>query len=134
LSEVAAPLRGVLVGHGDMPQGMVDAVARITGQTDALAAVSNTGRSPDALAAEIERLVGSDAALLFTDLQSGSCGIVARRLQQTLPRLIVISGVNLPVLIEFALNRSRPVAELVPRLLQRGRAAIGCVPAELDGS
>jgi mannose/fructose-specific phosphotransferase system component IIA len=128
----AAPVRGILVGHGMMPAGMADAVQRITGEADAVVPVSNRGKSPDELTAEIELLVGDAPALVFTDLASGSCGLVARRLQKGLPQLVVISAVNLPVLIEFAMNRTAPLPELVPRLLRKGRAAIGCAPAELE--
>jgi len=129
----AALLRGVLLGHGDMPSGMVDAVRHITGaEEDALTPVSNRGMSPDALAAEVARVLGSGAGIVFTDLPSGSCGFVARRLAQTLPGVVVVSGVNLPLLIDFVMNRALPVEELVPRLLGKGRAAIGCAPAHLE--
>jgi N-acetylgalactosamine PTS system EIIA component len=128
-----APVHGVLVGHGGMPAGMVDAVQRITGcEPDALVPLSNRGLSPDALAEEVVRLLGVEPAILFTDLQSGSCGFVAQRLARTRSGLVVISGVNLPLLIDFVMNRQQPLEQLVPRLLARGRAAMGCAPASLD--
>jgi mannose/fructose-specific phosphotransferase system component IIA len=127
------PMRAVLLGHGAMAEGMVDAVRHITGcDPDAIVPLSNRGLSPDALAAEVQRIVGNGPAIVFTDLQSGSCGFVARRLAQAVKDLVVVSGVNLPVLIDFAMNRTLPVDELVPRLLNRGRAAIGCSPASLE--
>lgn len=128
-----APVRGVLLGHGGMPDGMVDAVRHITGcEPDALVPITNRGMSPDALADAVLRVVGNGPAVIFTDLQSGSCGFVARRLLQAHPDLIIISAVNLPLLIEFAMNRHLPTGELVPRMLARGRAAIRCAPADLD--
>jgi mannose/fructose-specific phosphotransferase system component IIA len=129
----AAPLRAVLLGHGGMPEGMIDAVLHITGvDRDAIVPVSNRGMSPDALAAEVERAIGPGNAIIFTDLPSGSCGFVARRLAHAASRLVVISGANLPVLIEFAMHRSMPLEQLVPRLLEKGRAAIGCSPTSLE--
>jgi mannose/fructose-specific phosphotransferase system component IIA len=126
-------VRGVLIGHGGMPEGMVDAVRHITGAApDALVPISNRGKAPDTLAAEVEALVGDAPAILFTDLQSGSCGFVARRLTQKAANVVVISAVNLPLLIDFVMNRQLPLQELVPRLLQKGRAAIGCAPASLE--
>ena len=126
-------VRGVLIGHGGMPEGMVDAVRHITGaEPDALVPISNRGKAPETLAAEVEAVVGSAPAILFTDLQSGSCGFVARRLTQKSATIAVISAVNLPLLIDFVMNRQLPMAELVPRLLQKGRAAIGCAPASLE--
>ncbi|CAN5687508.1 hypothetical protein BH23GEM9_BH23GEM9_14190 [soil metagenome] len=127
------PVRGVLLGHGDMAHGMVDAVRHITGaEPDALVAVSNRGMSPESLADKVLRLVGGGPAIIFTDLPSGSCGVVARRLTQSVSGLAVISGVNLPVLVDFVMNRNMPLGDLVPRLLSKGRAAIGCAPADLD--
>lgn len=131
MSETA--VRGVLLGHGGMPDGMVDAVRHITGcEPDALMALSNRGMAPETLTAEVERLVGDHPAILFTDLPSGSCGFVARRLVQKTETIAVISAVNLPLLIDFVMHRSLPLQELVPRLLQKGRAAISCAPASLE--
>jgi mannose PTS system EIIA component len=127
------PLHAVLLGHGDMPAGMVDAVRHITGcGEDVIVPVSNRGKSPDTLAAEVVAAIGSGPAIVFTDLQSGSCGFVARRLRLNAPELTVVSGVNLPLLVDFVMNRTLPLDELVPRLLSKGRAGMGCTPAELD--
>jgi mannose PTS system EIIA component len=129
----AGPVAGVLLGHGDMPAGMVSAVRNITGcEAEAIVAVSNRGKSPDSLAAAVRAAVGEGPAIVFTDLQSGSCGFVARRLQQATPGIAVVSGVNLPLLIEFAMNRHLPLEQLVPRLLAKGRASIGCAPAGME--
>jgi mannose/fructose-specific phosphotransferase system component IIA len=126
-------LRAVLLGHGGMPEGMVDAVRHITGcDPDAIVPITNRGMSPDALMEEVQRVLGTGPGIVFTDLQSGSCGFVARRLSHTSTGIVVISGVNLPVLLDFAMNRTLPLDDLVPRLLSRGRAAMGCAPAHLD--
>lgn len=126
-------VHGILVGHGTMPDGMVDAVRQITGSDpDALTPLSNRGMSPDALTDAVQRLVGSGPAIVFTDLQSGSCSFVARRLAVDREDIVVVSGVNLPLLLEFVMNRTKPLAELVPRLLKVGRATIGCAPPSLE--
>jgi mannose/fructose-specific phosphotransferase system component IIA len=128
-----APVTGVLLGHGSMPDGMVDAVRHITGcEDEALVPVSNRGMSPEALADAVRAAIGEAPSIVFTDLQSGSCGFVARRLLQGRSDLVVVSGVNLPLLIEFVMNRQLPLADLVPRLLSKGRAAMGCAPADLE--
>ena len=132
MSEAPA-VRGVLLGHGAMPQGMVDAVRQITGvDEDVLSAISNKGLSPETLSDAVRQRVGDAPAIVFTDLQSGSCGFVARRLTQQLVHVVVISGVNLPLLLEFVMHRELPLEQLVPRLLAKGRAAIGCAPTELE--
>ncbi|MEX0892887.1 MAG: hypothetical protein WEB88_12040 [Gemmatimonadota bacterium] len=126
------PRVGVLLAHGDMAAGIVDAVRAITGvDEDVLFPLSNRGKNPESLAQAVRELVAGRPALLFTDLQSGSCGIAARRLAHELPELLVISGVNLPVLLEFVLHREKSLEELVPRLLDKGRAGIGCSPTNM---
>jgi mannose PTS system EIIA component len=128
-----APVRAVLLGHGGMPEGMVDAVRSITGcDADAIVPLTNRGKAPEAMAAAVSAVLDDGSGIVFTDLQSGSCGFVARRLLHTSPDLVVISGVNLPLLVDFVMNRNLPVAELVPRLLGKGRASIGCAPASLE--
>jgi mannose/fructose-specific phosphotransferase system component IIA len=123
------PVRAVLLGHGSMPDGLVDAVRHITGcAPDAIVPVSNRGRSPESLAAEVQRVVGDGPAIVFTDLPSGSCGFVARRVCQGCTGIAVVCGVNLALLIDFAMNRTLPLEELVPRLLEKGREAISAVP------
>jgi mannose/fructose-specific phosphotransferase system component IIA len=128
-----SPMRAVVLGHADLPAGMVDAVRHITGcEPDVIVPVSNRGMSPEALADAVSDALEDGAGLVFTDLPSGSCGFVARRLAQLNPGLVVVSGANLAVLIEFVMNRSLPLEQLVPRLLSRGRAAIGCSQPDLE--
>jgi PTS system N-acetylgalactosamine-specific IIA component len=130
-----APVRGVLLAHGDLAFGMADAVRQITGiGEEALLPLSNRGLSPETLSQAVLKLVGDQPAILFTDMQSGSCSFVARRLTQQHPGLAVVSGVNLSLLLEFVMQRQLGLEQLIPRLLSRGRAAIGCTPAELEAN
>jgi PTS system N-acetylgalactosamine-specific IIA component len=127
------PIRAVLLGHGDLAFGMADAVRAITGVgPEALVPLSNRGLSPETLAEQVQAQLGDGPAIVFTDLQSGSCSFVARRLTQLNPNLVVVSGANLSVLLEFVMKRELPLDELIPRLLARGRAAIGCTPTGLE--
>ena len=119
-----APVHGIVLAHGGMAEGMVDAVRQITGlDASALVPVSNRGLSPEALAEEVRKHVRG-ATIVFTDLQSGSCGFAARRYLLDIPELAIVTGVNLPILLEFAMHRELPISELVPRLLNKARAAI----------
>jgi PTS system mannose-specific IIA component len=124
---------GIVLAHGDMAQGMVDAVRHIAGKGgETLVPVSNRGLGPDAIAEEIRQHAGAGPTIVFTDLQSGSCGFAARRCLQDVPKLVVISGVNLPMLLEFVMRRELPLEQLVPFLLAKGRAAICCSPANFE--
>lgn len=131
MSEVA-PARGIVLSHGALAEGLLDAVERIAGgQGDALVALSNCGLSPEMLAAAVRERAGAGPTVLFTDLPGGSCGLTARRLCQERCGLLVVSGVNLPVLLEFVMHRHLPLGELAERLTDKGRASILCAPAEL---
>ena len=119
-----ATVHGIVLAHGAMAEGMVDAVRQITGLAPgALVPVSNRGLSPEALAAEVRKNVNGPT-IVFTDLQSGSCGFAARRYCADIPNLAIVTGVNLPVLLEFAMHRELPIDELVPRLVTKARSAI----------
>ena len=66
-------LPGVLIAHGGMARGMLDAVEKISGAgADVLSPLSNEGKSPEVLQAALDELIGKDPAVIFTDLASGS--------------------------------------------------------------
>jgi mannose/fructose-specific phosphotransferase system component IIA len=113
-----------VVAHGEMATGLVDAVRRISGHgEDALAALSNDGRSPESLRAALETLLGDGPAVVFTDLQAGSCALAAvstARRRNTL----VLCGANLPMLLDFVFNRNLPLDVLAERLVAKGREGI----------
>lgn len=122
-------VRGVVVGHGRMPQGLVDAVRHIAGgAADALSAISNEGRSPDQLVQDLDALAGTDSVIVFADLSSGSCGVAAAYTCRDQDRRAVICGVNLAMLLDFVFHRDAPLSELVERLVEKGRDAIAATP------
>jgi len=129
----APPVRGIVLAHGAMAGGLVDAALRISGITaEALVAVSNDGKSPDDLQEELSYLLGKGPALIFTDLPSGSCAVTARICCRKDGTEAVISGVNLPILLDFVFNRELPLGELVPRLVEKGRGSIEGIPHALS--
>ena len=119
------PARGIVVGHGAMASGLVDAVRRIAGiGDDVLVAVSNEGKGPDALRDELSRLAGRGTVLVFTDMHAGSCAMAARVACRTQGRSAVICGVNLPMLLDFVFHREMPLEQLVPKLVKEAQASI----------
>jgi len=126
----AAGVRGVVVGHGDMPRGLVDAVRRIAGDAaDSLRAVSNDGKGPDALRSDIEAAAGEGPAVVFVDLQTGSCGAAAAYVCRGSKPRAVICGVNLPMVLDFVFHRELALDVLMTRLVESGRAAIKVAPS-----
>ncbi|NIP82926.1 MAG: hypothetical protein GWM90_28345 [Gemmatimonadetes bacterium] len=127
---MSEPLRGVIVAHSDLAAALVAAVQRISGVgPEALVALSNEGLGPGGIRDRLDELVGDHPAVIFSDLKGGSCGMAARQLCGSRPGNGLVTGVNLAVLLDFVMNREMPMAELLERLQERGRAAIEALPA-----
>jgi len=123
------PVQGVVLAHGGLANGIVDAVARISGVgAEILRAISNDGKSPEDLRLEVAGLLGRGPVIIFTDLPSGSCAATARICCREETEAAVISGVNLAILLDFVFHRDLPLEELVPRLLEKGRGSVQSVP------
>lgn len=125
-----AAVRGVVVAHSTLADALVEAVRRIAGlEEQALLPVSNEGLAPDAIRDRLAEVLGdSGPAIIFSDLREGSCGIAAQRLCLDRPNYVVVTGVNLPMLLDFVMKRHLPLDDLVQRLVDRGRDAVQALP------
>ena len=120
---------GVVVAHGGMAQGMIDAVRRIAGVEEGiLTAVSNEGRGPDELKSVLTGIIGGRPAVVFTDLAAGSCTLAARLTCRECTNIPVVTGVNLPMLLDFVFHRDVAPEELAERLVQKARDGIRGIP------
>ena len=120
-----APVRGLIIAHSSLAEGLAAAVRQITGIGDeALATISNDGQGPEALLESVRDSVADDPVVLFTDLPSGSCAFTARKVAMGRPDTAIICGVNLPVLLDFVFHRDLPLPDLVDRLVDKGRTGI----------
>lgn len=120
------PARGVVVAHGELADGLVSAVRQIVGVTpETLVGVPNLGLGREDLCERTLKALSGARNLVFTDLPGGSCHLAAMIVTRQLPEVPVITGVNLPMLLDFVFNRALGFEELVPRLAEKGRAAIG---------
>jgi mannose/fructose-specific phosphotransferase system component IIA len=130
MSDDGAEVRGVVVAHGPMARAMVDAVGRIAGdRAEGLQALSNDGKSPIQLRDELDEVMGEGPVVVFVDLQAGSCGMAALSSCRDRARRVVVTGVNLPMLLDFVFHRDLPVDEVANRAVERGRGAIDIPPA-----
>ena len=115
-------VRGVVVAHGNLAKCIVEAAEGIAGVTGALASISNRDCGPEELEERIRKAVGLGPAVVFVDLASGSCARAARSLSRDSLPVSVITGVNLPMLLDFLFQRDLGIAELAPRLVAKGHA------------
>lgn len=120
----------ILVSHENLSLCMAEALSKITGETAFITPISSKGITPGQLEHDITRAIESmrDAGgiILFTDLHGGSCALVCSRIQRKYPEIAVITGVNLPVLIEYVFHREKPLGEILDRLVKKGREGIQC--------
>lgn len=116
-------LHGVVVAHGGLAGCLVETVRHISGVEDALVPISNAGCSPDVLCERIREAVDDRRCLLFVDLASGSCALAARSVARD-GALAVVTGVNLPMLLDFVFHRDMEEAALSRRLQNKGRDGI----------
>ena len=120
----------VVAGHGTFAAGIVSAVQQITGRGDRFVAVSNEGQGGAELEERLAELVEAvGASVVFTDLPAGSCSLAARRLQRRRPGMLLVTGVNLPLLLDVAMADGGDPAEVVRAALERGRQAMHATPS-----
>jgi mannose/fructose-specific phosphotransferase system component IIA len=140
VSDSAAPLGGLIVTHGELGQALLGAATKITGPPDGVEAVSNADCSRDALIARVSARVeafGERGGIVLTDVTGGSCTQAALVVAAKHARgpVYVVSGVNLPMLLDFLHNRAGAEPKgLAERLVARGQASISVVAAPAGAS
>ena len=98
-------VRAIVAAHGTLAAGFVSAVEQISGRGDALLPLSNVGLSAGDIQGRLTDLLDrTGARVVFTDLPAGSCTMAVRRLQRERPEVQLMTGVNLPMLLEFVLT------------------------------
>ncbi|HUL68652.1 MAG TPA: hypothetical protein VLT17_00255 [Gemmatimonadales bacterium] len=120
---MSEPLRGVVVSHGDIAQAMVAAVEQISGVKGALVPVSNTGCDRGSIVKRIGDAVADHPAVVFVDLPSGSCLIAAMQRARD-GQVPVVTGVNLPMLIDFVFHRELSPEAAAARVVKAGADSI----------
>ena len=117
----------LIVTHADLAQSLVRAAETVVGPVEDVTLLSNDGRSRDDLERAIEERVQSWArgGLLLTDFWGGSCHTCGASAVRRHGEVVIVTGVNLPLLLDYLHNRDRlAVGELAERLQQKGRDSI----------
>ncbi len=124
----------MVVGHGAMAEELINSVAMIMGRVPLLRAVGLRGdQGLDDLEREIKKAWrgleegGAEQVLILVDMFGGSCSNVAARMvsEKEANQAAVITGVNLPMVLEAAIDRDlRPLEALVNKIVEAGRKSI----------
>jgi PTS system mannose-specific IIA component len=118
----------VLVTHAGLAGALKSAAEMIVGSIDMCASVEVIpGEHADEIMARVVSAVdavSADGAIIMTDLFGGTPSNMAMSFLKE-GRIEVLTGVNLPMLIEFCSRRGRmSVADLASELLRSGREGI----------
>ncbi len=117
--------KAIVAGHGSFASGVISAVEQITGRGDRFIAVSNTGLCLEDIQHTLVRaLDDSGARVIFTDLPAGSCTMAVRRLVRDRPGVVLITGINLSLLLDFAMQDDTDPVAAARGALERGRASM----------
>lgn len=116
----------VLVGHGTLPSGVRDATELILGAQPRLHVVELPPEmTPEGLRDELVRVLdGGGEAVVLTDVFGGTPHNVAAVVAASRDNVEVLTGVNLPMLVEVLTSKAGTAAELAEVALNAGRTGI----------
>ncbi len=121
----------ILTGHGTFAEGLAGALEMVGGPQESFEAIpfheDEAGTFGERLADAIARMAGcSDGVLVFCDLMGGTPFNQAMIASATVPNVEVVTGTNLPMLLE-ALSSRMPgstLDELVECAVAAGRFGV----------
>lgn len=119
---------GIIVTHGNLAQELLNTVESIVGKIDFCQAISNADLNDEALIERVRKIIDEhrDAYLiLFVDYFGGSCSMNCSRAVKGYDRAVVISGINLPILLDFVTKRgTMGPEEIIDHLIKRGQESV----------
>lgn len=114
----------IVVAHGELAAGLVSAVEQITGMGDLFIARSNQGMSAVDIQRMLRELVDARGVrVIFTDLPAGSCNMAAVRIAGD-DDVTVVTGVNLPMLLHYALHGNQSPREAAVQSVEKAKATM----------
>ncbi len=125
----------LIVSHGEMAAGVLDALQMLTGEQGQVAALGLCeSEAPEELVehirVEINAMDDGDGVLIAVDLYGATpFNSGARMFLESDHKIEVVTGVNLPMLAEIMVNReSTSLEELVKQAYQAGKDGIQTLP------
>jgi mannose/fructose-specific phosphotransferase system component IIA len=114
----------LLVMHADLAAALLRAAEQVYGPIDGVDVLSNEGLSRQSLEQEIGRRVTGwkEGGLVLTDFWGGSCHICGLAAARGHGELVIVTGVNLPTLLDYLHNREQySLDDLAERLRRKGQ-------------
>ncbi|MGA3270458.1 PTS sugar transporter subunit IIA [Lactiplantibacillus pentosus] len=120
----------VVVSHGSFARGIVDSSYMIFGKQDKVQTVTfQLDEEPSVLTeklmAAVDRFDADDQVLFMVDLWGGSPFNAASRIvAEHTDRMGLVTGLNLPMLIEAYTVRDKPIDDIIAHLEETGKIGI----------
>jgi len=122
-------LKGVVFTHAGLSDSLVAAVQEITGDTEALVAVSNCGLGREGMCAVVSEMIEFTPVVVFVDLPGGSCFQAVLSVARERDDVALVTGVNLPMLLDFVFNRNVSPAAAAERAASVGVQSVKAMGA-----
>ena len=123
----ASRVPALLVMHADLAAALLRAAEQVYGPIQDVLVLSNESLSRDELEARIVAAVARwpEGGLVLTDFWGGSCHICGAAAARGKGSITILTGINLPLLLDYLHNRDQyPTEELAERLKQKGQDSI----------
>ncbi|WP_430490757.1 PTS sugar transporter subunit IIA [Lactiplantibacillus pentosus] len=120
----------VVVSHGSFARGIVDSSYMIFGKQDKVQTVTfQLDEEPSVLTEKlmvaVDRFDADDQVLFMVDLWGGSPFNAASRIvAEHTDRMGLVTGLNLPMLIEAYTVRDKPIDDVIAHLEETGKIGI----------
>lgn len=118
----------ILASHGDLAKGMKDTLGMIIGDVSMVEAFSSY-RNEEVNVGEIvekivrEKYIEADI-FIFTDILGGSVNTEMMSLIKEYPKIHVISGMNLPIIISVATQANEISESLLQQIIEESQQGI----------
>ena len=120
-------LRAVVIGHGDFATGLVSAVRGICGLEERFVTLSNQDFDAQTLEERLRSEIAGGIRVIFTDLAAGSAATAARRVIRDSPNVMIVTGTNLAMLLDYALSRSGDPIAAAHAAIEKGRRSLDSI-------
>jgi mannose/fructose-specific phosphotransferase system component IIA len=124
-------ITGIIVTHGQLGEELLRTVRLIVGDIGKCYALSGSDLGDEKVVQAIRGILersDEKRAVVFVDYFGGSCGASCIRATRGLEAVKVISGVNLPILLDFVTKQGKmDLDEIVDHLIHRGQESVRVV-------
>lgn len=127
----------LIVTHSEMAQGIKKTAEFIMGPQENLHAITAYIPGHEQYLQEVSQFLGQntgDDVVIFTDIIGGSVNTEITQLTKKFSNLHIISGVNLPMVIQLLLTHEPTLDQTIIKTLKEGKAGIQNVNETLGNS